>query len=62
MSDAEKAVIESALQWHAAEGGSEEEKDAAINLAWACGHLKWESGEIKLPPFERGILAEGWAG
>ena len=38
-------VEEMALEWHSAERGTEEEKDASINLCWACGMLRDARGE-----------------
>ena len=38
-------VVDMALVWHSAERGTEEEKDASINLCWACGMLKDAQGE-----------------
>lgn len=52
ISDAQRAIIESALAWQLLPTGSEEEKDAAINLCWACQRYRWVIGEYVLPGAE----------
>lgn len=45
IAELKETVVDMALTWHRAARGTEEEKDASINLCWACAMLRDALGE-----------------